>query len=171
MTYALNALKNETQAAQLLREQIREIVGEDSDADLVRDTIEGETNLLEFIEDVIMQVSMDSALVDGIKGRQAQLSERRSRLEGRIEAMRVAIMAAMETAEVPKLETPLARLTVKDLPPKALVIEESDIPSDYFILVDPKLDKKAVLDALKAGKTVPGAQLSNGGKTIQIKWS
>jgi hypothetical protein len=46
------------------------------------------------------------------------------------------------------------------------------VPAGFWRRGDPKLDKKALLDALKAlpkGEHIPGAELSNGGATIQIR--
>lgn len=169
MTYALHALKNETQAVELLRQHIVETVGEDDD--LIRDMAEGETSILDLIEQVVEQIAMDQALVDGIAKHITAMQARKARLEKRSDAFRVAVMTAMQTAGMTKHQTAIAALTVKDLPPKALVIEEAEIPADYWTPADPKLNKRAVLDALKAGQAVPGAQLSNGGQTIQIRWS
>jgi Siphovirus Gp157 len=50
-----------------------------------------------------------------------------------------------------------------------LILDEAILPAKFWKAQDPKLDKKAVLDALKAKEDVPGASLSNGGETISIR--
>ncbi|MGE0857439.1 MAG: siphovirus Gp157 family protein [Hyphomicrobiaceae bacterium] len=45
----------------------------------------------------------------------------------------------------------------------------SRIPSEFWKPQPPRLDKKVVLDALKAGAVVPGAELSNGGETLSMR--
>jgi hypothetical protein len=63
----------------------------------------------------------------------------------------------------------LEQMVSRELP-KAIILNEADIPSKFWKAQDPKLDRKAVLDALKAKEAVAGAELSNGGETIQIRW-
>jgi hypothetical protein len=75
----------------------------------------------------------------------------------------------MSTAGVKKLERPAATLSLRSVPPKAIITSEVELPSRFFVDQAPKLDKKAVLDALKAGEKVAGAELSNGGETIALR--
>jgi len=58
---------------------------------------------------------------------------------------------------------------MKAVPQKLIVTDESQIPTRFFKPQPPKLDRKELLDALKIGETVPGADMSNGGTTIQIR--
>ena len=44
---------------------------------------------------------------------------------------------------------------------------ESELPEDYFRTVR-SIDKAAIRDAIKAGKFVPGAEMSNGEDTLSI---
>lgn len=161
-------LHKHTKAAEVLKEHIRKIAGED-DTDLIRDMIEGETPLRNLIAWGAEQNVTDAGMVDGLKEAIAKLIDRKARIEQRIELRRVALLAAMQTAEIQKIETPAGTLSRKAVPPTALILEESLIPSAYFVAQDPKLDKRAVLVALKEGKEVPGAQLSNGGETLQVR--
>jgi hypothetical protein len=78
---------------------------------------------------------------------------------------------AMSMAELAKLELPQATLSRKRTPPKAIVTSEVDLPARFYVEQNPKLDKKAVLDALKAGEKIPGAELSNGGESLQLRRS
>jgi hypothetical protein len=50
-----------------------------------------------------------------------------------------------------------------------LIVDEAAIPADFWKPSDPKLDKKAVGEALKAGREVAGAMMSNGGETLQVR--
>jgi hypothetical protein len=75
----------------------------------------------------------------------------------------------MQSGEIRTLDTPAGTVTRKAVPPSVLILEEAEIPAEFFKPQDPKLDKKAVAEALKAGKPVPGAAMSNGGETIAIR--
>ena len=163
--------------------------GEEIEGNLRHDTIEGETNFFETVE-IALQRILDYAVVsDGCAAAIERLQKRKERAEKSAERMRGAIDQAFQIAE---LETGhdfgIATVSPKKIPPKLLVIEESEIPSRFFKEPEPpapKLDRKALLDALKErqkalessadGKDVPpaipGAELSNGGQTVQIRWA
>jgi hypothetical protein len=162
-----HALFNETRAAEVLKEQIRVIAGDDED--LLRDMLEGETHLRPLMAAVCEAVGTDEGLISGLKQAENNLAQRRARIEQRIELRRTALMTAMETANLKSFEAPTGTITLKATPPQALILDEAAVPSEYWKPQDPKLDKRAVLAALKEGAAIPGTQLSNGGTTLQIR--
>jgi hypothetical protein len=161
------ALSREADAAQSLLANLRDIIGDDEQA--ATDAIEGETNLIETITAVVHRINEIAAHKDGIKDYVGRVKSRLERLERQEELMRTALLSAMATAGLKKLELPTATITLKATPPSATIISEADIPPQFWKPQEPKLDKKAVLDALKAKQDVPGAMLSNGGETLQIR--
>lgn len=167
MTTTDHALHREIQAADILRQTLRDIAGGDEEA--IRDTIEGETSLRELIAMTATDIATDIGLVRGAEEAIKAVRERKDRIEKRIAMRRVAVQTGMESAGIKTLETPVATLTLKAVPPSAIILDEASIPSAYWEPQDPKLSKRAVLDALKAGTDVPGAQLSNGGTTLQFR--
>jgi hypothetical protein len=160
-------LHTATQAADVLKAQLREIAGDDEQ--LLADTIEGEIDLRGLICMAAEQNVTDAASVNGIADLVDKLRDRKDRIEKRIAMRRVAILTAMQSGEIRTLDTPAGTISRKAVPPSVLILEEAEIPAEFFKPQDPKLDKKAVADALKAGKPVPGAAMSNGGETIQIR--
>lgn len=167
MSDAVHMLSLETKAAEILKLSLQEIAGDDET--LIRDTIEGETSLRPLIASACEQIITDGGLVKGIAEVIKALSDRRDRIEKRIGMTRVACLTAMQVAELRTLETPSGTLSRKSIPQSAIIMDEAAVPSGFWKPQDPKLDKKAVLDALKAGEIIPGAQLSNGGETVQIR--
>lgn len=160
-------LRDEAESARVLLANLRDIIGDDEEA--AAGAIEGETNLIEAIAAAVEQIAADEAHAEATVAVMKRYSERKGRLEARAERARAAISVAMDMAGLKKLELPQAVLTIKATPAKAIVTDEAAIPSKFWKPADPKLDKKAVLDALKAGETVSGAELSNGGTTLQIR--
>lgn len=161
-------LSKEMEAARVLREQLRDIAGDDEDA--IRDTIEGETNLHEVIRRVVEEISAATANVEGIKAHIEKLKARQERLEAGIETRRAAILNAMAIGEIKKLDAGIATLSRKPVPPKLVVVDETAIPSKFWKRAEPTLDKKALTSALKDEELVPGAQMSNGGETLALRW-
>jgi hypothetical protein len=49
------------------------------------------------------------------------------------------------------------------------VIDEAAIPARFWVASDPKLDKRALGDALKAGDTVEGAALVTPAPSLTIR--
>lgn len=144
-----------------------DVIGDD--AELAADTVEGETNLQEVMRSALARVIALDAMTAGIKTTMDALADRKARLEKQREMIREGLSVAMEVASLKKLETPLATISLRAVPPKVEILDESAIPASYWKPQDPKLDRKAVLDALKAREEVPGATLSNGGSTISIR--
>lgn len=160
-------LHQATQAADVLKAQLREIAGDDED--VLRDTLEGEIDLKGLISEAAVQNVTDAAQVKGVADLIGQLLKRKDRIERRIAMRRVAILTAMQAGELRTVETPACTITRKAVPAKALILDEALVPAEYWRPSDPVLDKKAVLDALKEKREVPGACLSNGSETLQVR--
>ncbi len=162
-----HALHQATKAADVLKEQLREIAGDD--LDVIRDTMEGEIDLRGLISLAAEQNLADAAIVSGVDDAMSRLRERKERYEKRIGMRRAAILAAMASGEIKNLETPAGTLTRKAVPPSPVYYDESMIPSEFWKPSDPRLDKAAVKEALKAGREVPGAMMGNGGETLSVR--
>lgn len=169
MNDIVRELQIESDVAKTLLANIRDVIGDDEQA--AADAIEGETSFNEAVLRAVDRLSDIEAMTRALKESEEQHAARRKRLETQADCIRAAIIAAMGQAGLKKIEVPLATLSLKTVPPKALVINEAEIPSEFWKRQDPKLDTRAVLAALKDGHTVPGATLSNGSETVQIRWS
>ncbi len=166
-------LHRETEAVRLLLATFADVVGDDEIAKA--DMIEGETNLNEAMERVAERLSDLETLCDSLKAREDKLAARRRRLEEQQKNHRTAMLTAMEVAGVKRLELAIATVSRKPIAASAVVTNEADVPAEFWRRGEPKLDKKALLTALKAahdeGRTIPGAQLSNGGETVQLSFN
>ena len=160
-------LQIEGEAARVLLANIRDVVGEDEE--LIDTAVEGETNLKEVIAEAVNRLAELEAHQQALETQIKNLGERRDRFDKQHERIKAAIHVAMAQAEMPKLELPQATLSLRALPPKAEITDEAAVPSRFWKTSDPTLNRKAVLDALKAKEDVPGAVLSNGGQTISIR--
>lgn len=157
----------EGEAARALLANIRDVIGDDDE--MAMTAIEGETGLKECISEAVDRISELNSHCEALDLRIKDLSERRSRFDVQAERIKTAVFAAMGQAEIRKLELPQATLSVRAVPPKAEIVDEALVPSKFWKAKDPVLDKKAVLEALKAKEDVPGASLSNGGETLSIR--
>lgn len=160
-------LDREAEAARSLLDNIRDVIGDDEDA--AADAVEGQTGLKEAVISASERLAEIEAIVAAISLRRERLGARASRLSAQSEAIRTALSAALDYAGVKKMELPSATLSLKATPPKVIVTDEASIPTEFWKRGEPKLDRGALLKALKDEREIPGAALSNGGITIQIR--
>lgn len=152
-------------AAELIR-----ALGEDAeDETLTHDTVEGETDFFEAVERALDEIGECEIMAAGIADMQKRLSDRLTRTKNRAEKLRGLIDQAFQMAEVKSHKFATATIASKAIPRNLIVRDESQIPTRFFKPQPPKLDRKELLDTLKNGEAVPGADMSNGGTTIQIR--
>lgn len=168
MSSVQRSLHIQGEAAKVLLANIRDVISDDEE--MAATAVEGETGLVETISDAVNRILALVGHQEALEIQIKALSDRRSRFEDQEKRIKAAIHVAMGQAEMRKLELPQATLSSRVVPPKAEIVDEAAIPSKFWKAHDPKLDKKAVLDALKAKEDVPGATLSNGGEALAIRW-
>jgi len=167
MSDEARALRIQGEAAKTLLANIRDVIGDDEEMALV--AVEGETNLIEAINAAVDRISALQDHSKAIDYRIEALKLRQSRFDRQAELIKSALQVAMGQAELRKLELPQATLSIRAVPPKVELIDEAAIPASFWKPQDPKLDKVAILKALKDKESVPGATLSNGGETLAIR--
>jgi hypothetical protein len=141
----------------------------DADEDTIRDTLEGITSLYELIAETIRSALIDEALQGGLRSRLQDMKERLSRLEARAAKKREIALEAMSEADLRKIEQPDFTASVRAGSHALVVIAEREIPERYWLPQPPKLDRQAVLGALKQGTDVTGAQLSNPKQVLSVR--
>jgi hypothetical protein len=155
-------------AAKSLRESLQAL-GEQDEA-LLLDMVEGETDFMEAVDAILARIEEDQAMVVGTDKAISDLQARRDRFAKRIETSRALLEQSLMVAEIDaKVERPTATLFLTRRAAKVEITDEAAIPSRFWKAAEPKLDKKAVGDALKGGEAVPGASLNNQAPTITIR--
>lgn len=167
MSDVTRTLHIQGEAARSLLANVRDVIGDDEE--MIATVVEGETGLIEAISasvERMRELECHSKTIDDLI---SDLRQRQSRFDMQSKRIKAAIHVAMGQAEIRKLELPQATLSLRSVAPSAEITDEASIPSKFWKPQDPKLDKKALLDALKANEYVPGVVLSNGSETIAIK--
>ena len=86
-----------------------------------------------------------------------------------VETKREVALAVMEETGIEKLCEPDFTVSLRISPPGVVITSEEDIPEWFWIPQDPKLDKRAILEAIKAGTAVAGAELSNTKVSLSVR--
>ncbi len=142
------------------------------DPELVANTIEGETSFHEAVNAVLDRIDLKEVVVAGLKVKIAEFGDRLAATEKAIEFDRAAIEQALIAAEQEKIALPTATVFLSKRKPSLVVENEADIPSEFFVAPEPpapRLDKKALTEAISGGRQIPGATLSNGTVSLSVR--
>ena len=161
-------LKFEVHRYGILRQKLLEAFPE-ADDETVRDTLEGITTLNELIAEIIRSALIDESLQDGLRSRLDDMKQRLSRLEQRGVKKRQLVLEAMSEIGLSKIEQPDFTVSARAGPPSLVVVAEGEIPNDYWVPQPPKLDRQTLLNKLKRGAEIPGAQLSNPKPILAVR--
>ena len=140
----------------------------DPEADLpieaVNDTLEG---LSGGLEDKAVNVAKFlrnmEATAQAIKDAEAKMAKRRKSLENRVTWMKSYLKGSMEHTGITKIECPYFKIAIQSNPASVSILNEESIPADYKEqVISWRIDKTAIKNAIKGGKTIPGATLTNG---------
>lgn len=157
-----------TAEAQQLIANLRDVLAGDDQA--ISDTVEGETDLFGAMDAAVARIAEIDALSLGIKEMIAAANARNDRLGRQKQSIRDAIQSAMGVARLSRHEAPAGSVSMRSVPPSVVITDEGMVPDKYKVPQPPKIDKRALLAALKEGGTgIPGAELSNGSETISIR--
>ena len=152
--------------------QLMTMLEEGADEDVINDTLEG----LDYeIEDkaegyakVIRNIESDIA---GLKAEIERMTDRKRVLENNITRMKNNLQAAMELTGKTKFKTDLFSFNVQSNP-AAVVMDEQyleNIPKEYLIPQEPKLDKKKLAADLKAGVDLEGIAHLEQSRSLRIR--
>jgi hypothetical protein len=139
------------------------------DEETLADTLEGITDLHEMIAAVIRSALVDEALRVGLRSRLDEMRDHLTRLELRCEKKREMALEAMSQVGLRKLEQPDFTASVRAGLPTLVVVNEGDIPPDYWVPRPPKLNRQALLAGMKRGDEVPGVQLGNAKPILTVR--
>ena len=122
------------------------------DEELIHDTVEGETNAFEEIDYIVDYILADEARI-------AVQKQRLARFEERTKKRRAFVMTMLQDVlNRDKIERPSYTANVSRGSPGVQITDETAIPKEFWKY---SVDSKAVLKALKDGREVAGASLTN----------
>jgi hypothetical protein len=130
-------------------------------------TLDSETDFNEILTTIVRRIEDTKALVIGTKDRFEELKARKDRFEHRVETLRELAFKIMQSAEIAKLELPLATLSLRAVAPAVVITDEDNLP-DIACKFERKPDKAKIKELLKTGPVV-GASMNNGSITVSIR--
>ena len=144
----------------------------DEDPKLWLDTLDGQTDAVDTIRQLI-RASIDADLLaEATRQRQAEITARVERAERRKQAFRAAAVSLMDLAGIARLPEPDFSARVQAGQSHLGPIDLDALPPEFVdteVVVTRRPLKDRILAALKAGQTVAGAQLRHGSPFLVVK--
>lgn len=110
------------------------------------------------------------AMADLAANQMTALAARRDRYKRRNEMLRAMAMEVLNVTGQRRFETPAFTVSIRGGIQSAVIQDIDTLPEVFVRLVtERKPERSAILAALKAGQDVPGATLSNGSPSIQVR--
>jgi hypothetical protein len=144
-------------------------MAEEMDTDTLKDTLE---SIQEAIEDKAENIGKLIRCLEAdckaIKEEEQRLADRRKSIENKIIGTKEYLFNQMEVSGIDKVKRPTLTVSIQNNPPSVEIADESLIPSDYMLPQPSKIDKKAILTALKDGLIIEGCSMKQG-RGLRIK--
>lgn len=138
------------------------------DDELFRDTLEGNTRFNEIMDRLLSEMRDNETLAEAAAQRIGKIRERQTRLTHRVQFYRGLMHRLLSLTGLKSVALGEAKISVVNSPDKVIITDENAIP-DAFCKIIKEPNKTAIKNAIKNGTYVPGATISNGGQTIQVR--
>lgn len=137
-------------------------------ADVVEQALAGvEDELADKAQQIARMVRNVDAEAKAIRAEELRLSDRRRALENKQTRIKGYLQAQMELCGVQKLGG-LLKVAIQNNPPALDVLDEAKVPDAYKVQPPPVVDRRSILDAIKAGAEVPGCTIKQG-RSLRIR--
>lgn len=139
------------------------------DERLFSDMLEGQSgDAMDVLDRMVRAAQHASSMATAAKIRAQDMMERSKRYANREDTLRGVIMAAMEALNMKRREMPDFTVGVSAGTQSVQITDVEKLP-DEFVAIERKPDKTAIGAALKAGKEIEGATLSNAAARLTIR--
>lgn len=140
---------------------------QDDDA-LKADMISGELDVESVMARVMSHLFEAEEMLDGMRPRFEDLSERKKRWERRKEFCRALAQRVLEASGRPRIELPEATISKSVGRDSVEVFDVNSLPQGYYSS-ERKADKAAIKAAIDAGTEIPGAKIAKGEGSITVR--
>ena len=115
-------------------------------------------DLAEKLENCCKYIKNEEALIAGLKEEEERLNARRKAKENAIKRLKALMQDAMLASGEKKIQCGTFTTSIQNNAPSVVVDEQyiENIPSEYLRVKEPEIDKKKMLEDLKAGKDLEG---------------
>ena len=137
--------------------------------DDLADTLEALEDAIEVkAENTAKVIKQLEANAEMLANESRRLSERKSAIENNVRNLKSYLQDQLDKCGKSKIKGEIFTVAIQNNPQSVDVLDESLIPSTYFIQQAPKLDRKELLTHLKAGEEIAGVTIKQT-KSLRIR--
>ena len=110
------------------------------------------------LENCCKYIKNEEAVIAGLKEEEERLNAKRKAKENAIKRLKALMQDAMNAAGEKKLQCGTFTTSIQNNAPSVVMDEQyvENVPAEYLRLREPEVDKKKILEDLKAGKDLTG---------------
>ncbi len=128
--------------------------------DMIKEALDSISEEIELkavnIAKLIKSIESDIA---GVKAEKDRLAAKEKSMSNKVKNLKEYLYSAMKLTGKEKIKTDLFSFNIQKNPASVNVISDTDIPEEFLVEMPKQINKKAILEKLKAGETVPGCEL------------
>ena len=129
--------------------------------DMIKEALDSISEEIELkavnIAKLIKSIESDIA---GVKAEKDRLAAKEKSMSNKVKNLKEYLYSAMKLTGKEKIKTDLFSFNIQKNPASVNVISDTDIPEEFLVEMPKQINKKAILEKLKAGEDVPGCELN-----------
>lgn len=141
---------------------------EDVEQDLIQNALkECHGDIEEKVDNIIKLVKNTESDIEGYKAEEKRLNARRKALENTVTSLKNYLDSSLMGLGLKEVKTKLFTCKFQKSKASVVIQEQELIPKD-FIVMEEKVDKKKLYEALKAGQEIAGVKLKEN-ESLRIR--
>lgn len=146
-----------------------EMVEQDADNEVLRAMLDGLEGAIEQKVEAILSVrNAKRAEVKALRDESARLAQRAAQVEKEANRLEEMVEYALNTIGAEKLKTLKFTVWMQSNPPSVMVLDETQVPKEFYTVPEPQIAKKNILEAWKNGQLVPGVEIRQE-KSLRVR--
>jgi len=138
-------------------QQLLSMIDDECDMQAIQDTLEGiEGMITDKAESIAKLMKSIEADEKAIKAEEDRLKARREALANRRASIKEYLQNQLIAANIDKLKGTMFTVSIQNNPPSVQIAEGAKVPEKYLAPQEAKVDKRTLLDDLKAGAVYEG---------------
>ena len=137
--------------------------------DDLADTLESLEDAIEVkAENTAKVIKQLEANAEMLANESRRLSERKSAIENNVRNLKSYLQDQLDKCGKSKIKGEIFTVAIQNNPMSVEVLDEERIPKEFFIQQEPKLNRKELLQHLKAGEEISGVVMKQT-KSLRIR--
>ncbi|HFU6611232.1 TPA: siphovirus Gp157 family protein [Bacillus paranthracis] len=149
--------------------ELQQMIEDGVDPSAIHDTLQAiEEAIDQKVEGAALLIRNIEAQSEIIKAEEKRLADRRKAFENNVKGIKEYLYQQMIAVDKRRIKGALATVGIQKNPASLDIASDAVIPPEFMIPQEPKIDKKALLAAVKDGMKRDGITL-NQGESVRIR--